>query len=296
MARHPGGDGHHGRDHRPAGAEGVHAAVDPRRPQTQRAFQCASPRLRPCPAMSSPGYVDRPSMSSNVSPASATAASQASMVSDSGGTISRRPIRDSADAGDRRAFLELRPSSAAADVLGEVLRGDLVGGLLRRTAWAATGRNSGSQTSSFFSNTTSTSCPSSSSSGSQSMMLVVNRTRGSSCDRDLGDHVGRRQSGDAEAVVDGERRRARRARSPRARPCCGCGSTGTPAAAGGSAPRSLRTPGCAACRRRPRSRRTRSPRSVAAAARESSAAHRAKPQRRFDIIGSSVGSAVRGHR
>ncbi len=48
----------------------------------------------PMPAMSSPGYVDSPSMSSNVNPASAIAASHASMVSDSGGTIRRRPSRE----------------------------------------------------------------------------------------------------------------------------------------------------------------------------------------------------------
>ena len=54
-------------------------------------------------------------------------------------------------------------------------------------------------------------------------------------DGDLGHHVGRRQAGKAEPVVDGEGRQHRRARRPRARPCCGCGSTGRPAAADGSA-------------------------------------------------------------
>ena len=49
----------------------------------------------PKPARTAPpGYVDSPSMSAIVSPASATARSHASTVSDSGGRISRRPISD----------------------------------------------------------------------------------------------------------------------------------------------------------------------------------------------------------
>ena len=45
-------------------------------------------------------------MSSRVSPASATAARQASTVSDSGSTIRRRPIAERPDAGEHRPVLE----------------------------------------------------------------------------------------------------------------------------------------------------------------------------------------------
>ncbi len=94
VACHAGGDGHHRGDHRPAGAEGVHAAVDPRRPDAQRALQRGDSRLRPSPSCPSPDTLRDRRCRPASDPASAIAASQASMVSDNGGTISRRPSLD----------------------------------------------------------------------------------------------------------------------------------------------------------------------------------------------------------
>ena len=71
-------------------------------------------------------------MSSNVRPASATAASHASMVSDSGGTICRRPILDMPIPVIADRVLELLLGEHRADMLAEVLRGDLVDGLRSR--------------------------------------------------------------------------------------------------------------------------------------------------------------------
>ena len=118
-------------------------------------------------------------MSSNVKPASAIAASHASMVSDSGGTIRRRPSRDApmpviAECSSNFAVvsgaLTKRPKSVGA--ISSVGSGPV--------CLSVVGRNTGSQTSSILSKVTSTGCPNSSSSGSHSMMLVVRRTRGSS--------------------------------------------------------------------------------------------------------------------
>lgn len=50
------------------------------------------PSLIPMPT--GPGYVERPSISDSSKPASATAARHASIVSDNGSTISRRPVAD----------------------------------------------------------------------------------------------------------------------------------------------------------------------------------------------------------
>ena len=145
-------------------------------------------------------------MSASVSPASAMAASQASMVSDSGGTISRRPICDApipviADLSSNFSVVDHRP-----DVLGEVLRGDLVVGQRARSLARPSGRNSGSQTSSFCSKTTSDDAP-----DLEVIGVAVDDVGGQSdpgilLDGDLGHDIGSRQARDGETVVDGERR------------------------------------------------------------------------------------------
>jgi hypothetical protein len=120
-----------------------------------------------------------PSMSSRVRPASATAARQASTVSDSGSTISRRPIADrptpdstarcsnrSPLAGGRGAGRRGSPTRSAVSV-------------------SPVGSNSGSQTSSAGSNRTMTSWPMWTSSGSHPTTLVVRWTVGSSASATL---------------------------------------------------------------------------------------------------------------
>ena len=132
------------------------------------------PSLMPMPTP--PGYVDRPSMSSRVRPASATAATQASTVSDSGSIINRRPIceRPMPESTERR-------SNRSAPVGGRGL-----GTLGAGTSSAASaftspvGSNSGTQTSSCCSNRTDTSWPICTSAGSQPTMFVVRCTPGSS--------------------------------------------------------------------------------------------------------------------
>ncbi len=118
-------------------------------------------------------------MSASVSPASAIAASQASSVSDSGDTISRRPIFDAP-----MPVIAAVSSNFVVVSIGRTNFPKSCGAISSSGSGAVSGsevgRNSGSHTSSFCSNTTSTTRPSSSSPGSQSMMLVVSRTRGSS--------------------------------------------------------------------------------------------------------------------
>ena len=200
-------------------------------------------------------------MSSNVSPASATAASHASMVSDSGGTISLRPIFDMpipviAECSSNFSFVSIGrtylPKSCGAissTGCGPVL-------------FSAVGLKSGSQT-----------APALSSSFSNSDLdglaelefvgLALNDVGGQPNPRvlddgDLGHHVRRREVGKAEAVVDGEGRQGGFARYVAH---THVGAAAVPAyrlRADGSTPCSSGIPGCGAHRRRPRSRRTRS--------------------------------------
>lgn len=117
-------------------------------------------------------------MSSRVSPASATAASHASMVKDSGGTISRRPSREA----PIPVIAECCSNFSVRSIgrMWSPKRSGAISSAGNSPGSPATGRNSGSQTSSACWNTTSTGWPSSRPSGSDSTMLVVNRTRGSS--------------------------------------------------------------------------------------------------------------------
>ena len=201
---------------RAAGTEGVHAAVDPRRAAIPSAPSSAVTPPSPMPAMSSPGYVESPSMSSNVKPASATAASHASMVSDSGGTISRRPSRDAPMPVIAECVLELLGGQRRAHVRAEVRGCDLVDRAADRSASPRSAEHRQPDGPDLVLESSRTGprrvWPSSSSSGSQSTMLVVNRTRGSSTIGDLRHHVGRRKVGKAEPVVDGERRQGGLAR------------------------------------------------------------------------------------
>ena len=133
----------------------------------------------PMPTASIAGYVESPSMSASVRPASAMAASHASIVSDSGLTMSRRPIFDTP-----MPVIAERSSNLSVPIIGRTClaksRGSISSGGSSAVWSSAVGLNSGSQVSSFCSKTTSTTRPSSRSSGSHPMMLVVRRTRGSS--------------------------------------------------------------------------------------------------------------------
>ena len=201
-------------------------------------------------------------MSSSVSPASATAARQASTVSDSGSTISRRPMAERPTPDSTDAVLEAVVARAAAAASGRsrlARRG-------RSASVAPVGSNSGSHTSSCCSKRTATSWPMCTSSGSQPTMLVVRRTRRVLGQRDVGD-----------------RRTA--ARSPGshgcwltvkpttvARPDTSVGAHDAAAARRADRhrrvderARSRRSPGCAGGRRPPRSRTTRWPASAGGA-------------------------------
>ena len=170
-------------------------------------------------------------MSSSVSPASATAARQASTASDSGSTISRRPMRRPPDAGQHDAVLEAvvaerRPRASGGTGSGTRSTGSV----------APVGSNSGSHTSSCCSKRTATSWPMCTSSGSQPTMLVVRWTRRVLGERDVGDHVRRLEAGQPLVLVDREaddrgppRHRGRRPRAAAAR-------------AGRSAPAGARAP------------------------------------------------------
>ena len=121
-------------------------------------------------------------MSAKVSPASAIAASHASMVSDSGGTINRRPIFEMPI--PVRADLSSNFSVVSMGRTCSAKRSGAISSAGRGAGSApAIGRNNGNHTSSTCSKTTSTCWPSSSASkslGSHPTMLVVSRTRGSS--------------------------------------------------------------------------------------------------------------------
>ena len=94
-------------------------------------------------------------MSSSVSPASATAASHASMVSDSGGTISRRPMRDAPI-----PVIAEWSSNFSVVIIGRTYLakscGAMSSGGIATMFLSAVGRNSGSHTSCACSKTTST--------------------------------------------------------------------------------------------------------------------------------------------
>ena len=201
-------------------------------------------------------------MSSKVKPASATAASHASMVSDSGGTISRRPSRDTPMPVIAELVLELLGGEHRPDMLAEVR-----GARSRRRAagagvLSAAGREH-RQPDVFdvARRSTSTVCPSFSSSGSQSTMLVVNRTRGSSTMATWATTYGGGRSGKPNRWLTVKRGQ---------RGLAGHVAHTHVAAAAVPAHRlrrmdqrlQSRTPGSAGRRRRPRSRRTRSAREL----------------------------------
>jgi hypothetical protein len=118
-------------------------------------------------------------MSSRVRPASATAARQASTVSDRGSTISRRPI---ADRPTPDSITRCSNRSSLAGGRGAGRRGSPT----RSTGSVSpVGSNSGSQTSSFCSKRTVTSRPMWTSSGSHPTMLVVRCILGSSASATL---------------------------------------------------------------------------------------------------------------
>ena len=161
-------------------------------------------------------------MSSNVRPASATACSQASMVNDSGGTICRLPIFDMPIPVIAAASSNFSSVSIGRDVLAEVLRCDLVDGL--RAGLLLRGGREDRQ-------------PDGPDlvlglleldlDGLAQLELVgfaVNDVGGQPNprvldDRDLRHHIGRREVGEAEPVVDGERRQGWPRPTRRARPC-----------------------------------------------------------------------------
>ncbi len=125
-----------------------------------------------------PGYVDSPSMSSSVSPASSTARRQASTVSDSGSTISLRPIFDCPTPVIATSCSNLR-DDAGGRSRGRRSSGS--GTVPATPARSGSNSNNGSQTfSETCSNTTRTCVPTETSAGSHPTMFVVSRTRESS--------------------------------------------------------------------------------------------------------------------
>ena len=186
-------------------------------------------------------------MSAKVSPASAIAASHASMVSDSGGTINRRPIFEMPI--PVRADLSSNFSVVSMGRTCSAKRSGAISsaGRERRSA-SAIGRNRGNHTSSTCSKTTSTCWPSSSASkslGSAPHDVGGQPHAGIFRDRHLGDHVRRRQPRQAEPFVDREAGERRLTGERPAHRCRGSGSSGTPAPADGSARRRPGIPGTA---------------------------------------------------
>ncbi len=143
-------------------------------------------------------------MSSKVRPASATAASQASMVSDSGGTISRRPIRDAP-----MPVIAEWSSNFSAVSIGRTYLPKSVGGISSSgSAVGASGRSDGREhrqphVGDLLEHHLD---------GLAELEVVgvgVDDVGGQPDPRvlgdgDLGDHVRRGQVGEAEPVVDGE--------------------------------------------------------------------------------------------
>ncbi len=145
--------------------------------RTRNAFSTAVVPPSECPlaAAPPPGYVDRPSMSSRVRPASAMARMHASTVSASGSRISRRPTSDI-------------PIPEIA-TLSSNLSGDAIGRACQMVSSSAgsgpgsgspVGANSGNHTSSCCVNSTATFIPTCTASGSHPTTFVVSRTRSSS--------------------------------------------------------------------------------------------------------------------
>ena len=116
-------------------------------------------------------------MSSIASPASSTARRIASTVSDTGGTMSLRPMRDMPT-----PVSATRSSNFSSRAIGRTdrMRSSSACSFASATAGSPVGSNSGTHTSSTCSNTTRTRIPICTVSGSQPTMLVVSRTRGSS--------------------------------------------------------------------------------------------------------------------
>ena len=204
------------------------------------------PSLMPMPP--APGYVDSPSMSSSVSPASATAARHTSTARDSGSTMRRRPSaeRPTPESTARCSNARRRSAAAGRGRAGPALGRRVVVPVPRRAA-ATRPR-------------TARSAP--------SLPGRWRRRTGAADDvrremdagvfgeRDVRDHV-RRLEGRVPLV---RVRRCSRRWCPDPRPrrasTTGSGTTGRSASAGGRAVRSPRSPGPGARRRRPTSRTT----------------------------------------
>ncbi len=146
VAGHAGGDGHHRRDHRAAGTEGVHAAVDPRRTNSQCALQ------RGHAAFAHAGDVEARVGGQPVDVVECQAGVGDRGLARLDGQRQRRNHQPAAeprraDAGDRRAVLELLSGQRRPHVAAEILRCDLVDRRCGPGFFSAVGRKSGSQTS-----------------------------------------------------------------------------------------------------------------------------------------------------